>query len=111
MKIQFCAVALALASSGCVTGRVSEVGRDTYLVSASRCGICEPVQSYVTTIAAGYCAELGKAMLVRTMNGNYAQPLFPGSATLTFSCLAKDDPRYQELQLRKDDGVLTIEHR
>lgn len=109
MKIAVFATVVLLA--GCATGRVSPAGKDTYIVSATRCGFCEPVQGYVTQIAAQYCTELHKNLLVRNISGNNVQPWAPGNATITFSCLNDSDPEYTRPNLRKDNGVTTIEAR
>ena len=60
-------------------------------MSATRCGLCVPVSSYVTTKAADYCKSLGKQLVVRGITGNNMQPMFPGSATIDFSCVATAD--------------------
>jgi hypothetical protein len=104
--------AMAVLLTGCVTGAVTSVGKDTYTMSASRCGICEPVQGYVTSKAGAYCNSIGKNLVVRGVTGNNVQPWAPGSATITFSCLSSDDPDYMRpATLRPDNGVTTIEQR
>jgi len=94
MKIVvFAAVALLL--GGCTTGPVTQSGKDTYIMSATRCGACAPVQGYVTQQAGLYCTNLGKNLVVRSITGNNLQPWVPGNATIVFSCLNSDDPAYK----------------
>jgi hypothetical protein len=69
--------AMAVLLTGCVTGAVTSVGKDTYTMSASRCGICEPVQGYVTSKAGAYCNSIGKNLVVRGVTGNNVQPWAP----------------------------------
>lgn len=108
MRVAVCLVGAAL-TSACATSAVVSTGKDSYMVSASRCGICEPVQVAVTRLAGQYCAGLGKNLLVGGLSGNFVQPMFPASATLTFRCLASDDPAYKAAILRPDRGVTTIQ--
>lgn len=102
-------IALPLLLSACVTGQVVPTGKDSYSLSASRCGLCEPVQGYVIEQASAYCKSINKHMMIRYINADSRQPMFPGSATIFFSCLNADDPQYQAPQMRKDNGVTTIQ--
>jgi len=74
--------------TGCVTSAVVSTGPQTYSLSATRCGLCAPVSSYVASQAAAYCKSQGKQLLVNNISGNNLQPMFPGSATINFSCIA-----------------------
>lgn len=94
MKPRYAIFATALTLAGCVTGTIVPSGKDSYTLSATRCGFCEPVQGYVTEKASSYCMTLGKNMVVRNITGNFVQPWAPANATIAFSCLSKDDPEY-----------------
>lgn len=104
-------VGISLLITGCVTGAVSPAGKDSYIVSATRCGICEPVQGYVMRIASEYCVAKGRNLQIRNFSGNNAQPMFPGSATLMFSCLSSDDPEYGRPNLRKEPDTVIEDQR
>lgn len=93
MKIAVFAGCLVLAA--CTTGPITQSGKDTYILSATRCGACAPVQGYVTQQAGIYCTSLGKNLVVRSITGNNLQPWVPGNATIVFSCLSSDDPAYK----------------
>jgi len=46
------------------------------------------VTAYVTQVASEYCQSHGqKQLFVRSISTNNMQPMFPGSATITFQCL------------------------
>jgi len=77
--------------AGCATSPVTSTGPQTFSMSATRCGLCAPVSSYVTEQAAHYCGTLGKQLIVRNISGNNMQPMFPGSATIDFSCVVATD--------------------
>jgi hypothetical protein len=47
-----------------------------------------PVSAYVTDEASKYCVSQGKQLIVSNISGNNMQPMFPGSATIIFSCAA-----------------------
>lgn len=100
----FAAVALVV---GCSTGPITQSGKDTYILSATRCGACAPVQGYVTQQAALHCASLGKNLVVRSITGNNLQPWVPGNATIVFNCLSSDDPAYK----LPDAGTTPIQER
>ncbi len=102
--------AASLVLAGCVTSSVVAIGPQSYTLSATRCGLCEPVNAYATEQAGKYCVAQGRYLIVRNISGNNLQPMFPGSATINFSCVTEDDPEYQRPNMRKDDGVLTINH-
>lgn len=76
---------------GCTTSAVMSVGPDTYTLSATRCGVCEPVSAYVTEQATAYCATKNGTLNVRNITGNNLQPMVPGSATIVFSCSTSID--------------------
>lgn len=82
------AISLALLPllAACTTGTVAPIGKDDFTLSASRCGVCEPVQQYVGEKAAAYCADKGKELEIHSINGNNGQPWNPGTATILFSC-------------------------
>lgn len=75
---------------GCSTSPVVSTGPQTYSLSATRCGMCEPVSAYVTEEASKYCQSQSKHLVVQNINTSGNQPPFPGSATINFSCLSED---------------------
>src|SRR5579885_1016451 len=103
--------AAALVLSGCSTSQVVPAGKDSYVVSATRCGTCAPAQAAVLQQANSSCAAQGKYMQISNMDGGTHFGGFPSNATLLFSCLNESDPEYQRPTLRKDNGVNTIEIR
>jgi hypothetical protein len=103
-------VGALLALAACVTGKVIAIGPQSYTLSATRCGLCEPVAGYVTEQASNYCAEQHRFLILRNIDGNHMQPWTPGSATINFSCVTQDDPEYVRPIMRKDDGVVTVAH-
>jgi hypothetical protein len=50
------------------------------------------VSGYVTEQAGAYCKSKGKQLAVQNVSGNNMQPMFPGSATINFSCVAEGKP-------------------
>ena len=106
MKTVLALVLLTLA--GCATGAAVKVGRDTYMVSVTRCGLCENALTVAARTAAVDCATRGLGMLFVSSQFDGRQPMFPGTATLTYRCLAEDSPEYQAPTIRKDNGVNTV---
>lgn len=102
------AVLAALFLAGCVTGAITPIGKDRYMLSATRCGACEPVQGFVTETAGKYCVSRGENLVVRNITGNNLQPWVPGNATIEFSCLNADDPDYTATKGAK--GAAIQEH-
>jgi hypothetical protein len=84
--LRICLVAVTLLATACTTSGVMTTGPGTYTLSATRCGLCAPVSGYVTQQATAYCATQHASLVVKNINGNNMQPMFPGSATITFSC-------------------------
>jgi hypothetical protein len=58
--------------------------------------------------AGKFCVAQGKYLIIR--NQNVIQEIGHDIATVNFSCVTADDPEYQRPNLRKDDGVLTVNH-
>lgn len=83
----------AVLLTACATSSVRTVGPDTYSLSATRCGLCQPVSAYVTDQAGQFCQSKGKQVVVTNISSNNLQPMFPGSATITFSCADHVNPR------------------
>jgi hypothetical protein len=71
----------------CTTSPIVATGPQSYSLSATRCGICVPVTSYVTEQAGKYCQTQNKDMVVKSVTSNNMQPMFPGSATINFECV------------------------
>ena len=74
--------------SACTTSPVVVTGPQSFSMSATRCGICVPVASYVTEQAGKYCQTQNKDIVVKSVTSNNMQPMFPGSATINFECVA-----------------------
>lgn len=112
MKIAIFAVFAVL--TGCVSAsEIVPAGKDSYMVSARAMGGINSGQGIIeaTKTANAYCAKSGKLMLIRhTETGGSAA--FGGEhSNLIFSCVDESDPEYQRPNLRKDNGVSTIENR
>lgn len=104
-------VSLALLSAGCkVSSPVVPAGKDTYQVS-SHVGACVSCSAAVTGLqtANKYCADLGKFLVVRNTTSQTNPFGYTVSNELTFSCVNENDPEYQRPNLRKDNGVTTVE--
>jgi hypothetical protein len=76
--------------TGCATSPVTPTGPQSYSLSATRCGLCVPVTSYVTGEANKFCDSHEKHMIVRNVTSNNMQPMFPGSATINFECVREN---------------------
>ena len=90
---------------GCVTTEPQSIGRDTFVV--------ETLGTNMTfgpslRSATAFCAKQNKLVQVmRTDKGGMG----PGANTsLTFMCLAENDPRYHSPTMRPDHGVTTVEN-
>jgi hypothetical protein len=89
--------AIAILSTSCATSGVQSTGPQTYSLSATRCGLCAPVSSYVTEQATNYCKGQSKQLVVINIIGNNLQPMFPGSATINFRCATPIDATAAQL--------------
>lgn len=110
MKIAvFAAIALL---SGCVTtSEIIPMGKDSYMVSGSGTGGLSYGKTMPAALKAAnaYCTKEGKLMIARHTE---TQGRFNGEAAdLLFSCVTADDPEYKRPNMRKDNGVTTIENR
>jgi hypothetical protein len=106
-----CFAAIVLLAAGCkVSSPVVPAGKDTFMVS-SHVGACVSCSAAVKGLqtANKFCAQLGKFVVVRNTNNvtNFAG--YNVSNELTFSCVGENDPEYQRPNLRKDNGVTTVE--
>ena len=79
---------IVIGLSACTTSPVVVTGPQSYSLSATRCGLCVPVTSYVTEEAGKYCQAQNKDIVVKNVTSNNMQPMFPGSATINFECIA-----------------------
>jgi len=109
-KLRFLVLAILELLAGCTTGPVVAAGKDSYIVSASTVPGATPASAKVLIAANQKCASMDKVVIVRNLDAKEAV-LFQneGSATLVFSCVDKNDPEYLRPNLRKDNGVTTIE--
>lgn len=105
-------VLAALLLAGCVTAsEVLPAGKDTYMVAGGGTGGLSYGKTAIAALkkANDYCTALHKLVMVRNTQ---TQSAFNGeNSSLIFSCLSADDPEYKVLNLRKDNGVTTIENR
>jgi hypothetical protein len=106
-------VAILPLCAGCeVASPIVSAGKDTYVVS-SHVGACVHCSAAVTGLQAAnkFCSKMGKVVLVRNTEG-YTNPFgYDTSNQLIFSCLDESDAEYKRPNLRKDNGVTTIEKR
>ncbi len=105
-------VAYLIGMTGCVTSPISPTGPQSYSMSATRCGLCTPVTSYATGEANKYCESHGKHMTVRNITSNNMQPMFPGSATINFECMAESSgPTAQSIaeECKVEYGVVDLD--
>jgi hypothetical protein len=106
-----CLLAVALLGTACkVSSPVVPAGKDTYLVS-SHVGACVSCSAAVTGLqtANKFCAKMSKFAVVRNTNSvtNFAG--YNVSNELIFSCVDENDPDYKRPNLRKDNGVTTVD--
>ncbi|MEX3635336.1 hypothetical protein [Paraburkholderia sp. BR14320] len=90
------------------------IGQDAYTVSV-RVPFSGPSGAKGDALkeANTFCVSQGKRLLLQTQN-SYECALHGGcgEAEITFLCLNENDPRYQaNYQMRKDNGVTTIENK
>ena len=107
---RFRAFALIGLLTGCSTGPIVAVGKDSYMVSASTVPGATPASAKALIAANEKCATMNKVAIVRNLENREAV-LFQneGSASLIFSCVDKNDPENERPNLRKDNGVTTVE--
>jgi hypothetical protein len=115
LPVPFAALALLLAAaSGCVsTSEIVPAGKEGYMISGAANGGAVSGQSIIaaTMQANEYCAKQGKVMQIRNTNNGGSAGWGGEHSNLIFSCLAVDDPEYARPNLRKDNGVSTVESR
>jgi hypothetical protein len=59
--------------------------------------------------ANAFCAKQGKFAVVRNTSGSTNPFGYNVSNELIFSCIDENDPDYQRPNIRKDNGVTTVE--
>ena len=104
--------AVLLALGACSSTGVLPAGPDTYMITEQRPGIAgggPAAQSAAISEAAQYCASAGKQYLPMNMQMTGA-PGFPQSYSVTFRCLAKDDPELRRPNFQKTPDIV-IEQR
>jgi hypothetical protein len=101
-----------LALFGCADSGPIKIAKDTYSLSV-RVALSGPAGAKGDALkeATRTCAGQGKEVLLQTETSQEcALHGGCGEAEITFLCVSDDDPRYQQQhQLRKDNGVTTIE--
>ena len=90
----------SLLVGGCITtpSSVVSVGKDTYQLSATGVGFSTQSAANMAALeaASGYCANLGRKMLLKQSAENGVYGFSPRRSDLTFMCLKEDDPAYQQ---------------
>jgi hypothetical protein len=113
MRIIWVIAAAATLGACASSSEVIPSGKDSYMVIGSANGGMMAGHSMLeaTKTANAYCAKLQKVMIIRhTETGGNAG--FGGEhSNLIFSCVSEDDPEYKRPNLRKDNGVTTVEQR
>ncbi|AUH53117.1 hypothetical protein CXB49_21135 [Chromobacterium sp. ATCC 53434] len=100
--------------AGCADTGPMKIAKDTYSISV-RVPFSGPSGAKGDALreANGFCASQNKQLLLQSEN-SYECALHGGcgEAEITFLCLSEKDPRYSiPQQMRKDNGVITIQNR
>ena len=99
--------------TGCADTGAQKIGRDTYIISV-RVAFSGPsgAKGQALKEANDFCAKQNREMLLDHEDSHEcALHGGCGEAEITFLCLAEDDSRYNaQRQMRKDNGVTTIEN-
>lgn len=107
-------LSLSLALGGCADTGPLKIGKDTYSIS-TRVALSGPAGAKGDALkeANKYCGDQNKEVLLQSENSQEcALHGGCGEAEITFLCVAESDPRYLERrQMRKDNGVSTVENR
>ena len=97
---RFFALVGSLLLGGCITtpSNVVSVGKDTYQLSATGVGFSTQSAANIAALeaASGYCANLGRKMLLKQAAENGVYGFSPRRSDITFMCLKEDDPAYQQ---------------
>ena len=104
----------ATALSGCVsTTEIVPAGKDSFMIAGAAQGGMNSGHSIIaaTKAANDYCAKQGKVMQIRNTSTAGSAGFGGEHSNLIFSCLSADDPEYTRPNLRKDNGVSTVESR
>lgn len=87
------------------------MGPDTFTVSAQKhnmAGGAPEAQSNALASANAHCAGLGKELMVKNTSSSFERPFY--SYSVTFQCLAKNDPALTRPTYTKTPDVV-IENR
>ena len=87
---------MVLMLSGCST--MAPAGRDSFMVHTSS-------GPRAANMASKKCSESGQVIVIRNLSTDI------NGATMVFSCVDENDPENQRPNLRKDNGVNTVENR
>jgi len=107
-------IAVAVGLSACVNTGPMKIAKDTYSISV-RVPFSGPsgAKGEALREANAYCSGQNKQVRLQNIS-SYECALRGGcgEAEVTFLCLDESDPRYlEQQQMRKDNGVTTIEVR
>jgi hypothetical protein len=107
-------LSLFLALGGCTDTGPLKIGKDTYSIS-TRVALPGPAGAKGDALkeANKFCGDQNKEVLLQSENSQEcALHGGCGEAEVTFLCVAENDPRYlEQRQMRKDNGVSTLENR
>jgi len=118
MPISCRPIAVAAASisalAGCVsTSQVLEVGRDTYSVSATADGYrtAASAREQAFNLGAQKCSQLGKHFMLLNESTARTRMGIDTTVSVTFRCLAADDPEYQRPEIQPAPNVVIEDQR
>lgn len=95
-------ICAAAAVSGCASTHVVPTGKDTYMASVRRCGLCTAATTAVDA-ADQYCVAHGQVATVTHISTLYGS----GAADVQFTCSSAADQKPS----RRDNGVTTVENK
>ncbi|MGK2951159.1 MAG: hypothetical protein ACSLEZ_02085 [Thiobacillus sp.] len=108
MKKVLSLIATVLILAGCANSGPQSIGKDTYMatVKVPFSGISGAKAQALTTANAN-CVSLGKEMMLGDIRSS--ECMLRGGcaeAQIIYSCLDKNDPRYQAPHMQKDPGAV-----
>lgn len=90
-----------------------KIGKDTFSISTrvTMTG-ASGAKGDALRSAQAHCSSQNKQLLLQSVTANEcAWRGGCGEAEITYLCLDESDSRYTQAQMRKDNGVTTVEHR
>jgi hypothetical protein len=101
-----------LSSCATISSDVVPIGKDTYQLSMTGVGFATQGNTSVKALKAAnaYCTKMNKHMVFQHSAQSGVYGFSPRQDNLVFMCLDENDPAYARTNIRKDDGVLTVNH-